>query len=99
MASALDTALSIVKDPALPTLVNRLTILRDLEVADSGAPAPAGPPTPSGSTAPGIGLHRAVSALDAYIWFRRNRWIVPAVVGGLVLIPGLVGFFVGRASR
>lgn len=97
MASALDTALNIVKDPALPALVNRMTVLRDLEVADSGASAPTGP-TPPSST-PGIGLHRAVSALDSYIWFRRNRWVAPVAVGGLILIPSLIGFLIGRASK
>ena len=34
--------------------------------------------------------------LDTYIWLYQHSWVIPVGIVGLILIPGLIGFFLGR---
>lgn len=79
----------IVMDPGLPLVISRIRTLHDLEQGSST------PGQPSPPEKPGIGLQRLVKPLDYYIYYRRNPWVLPAavvgVVGGLVAIGYLLG--------
>lgn len=82
LAGVLDTVVSvaeaskyIIEDPYLPAAANRIKTLHDLAAksAPSGSPA-----------SKGIGLNKIVPLLDAYIFYRKNPWIILAGVVGVV---------------
>jgi hypothetical protein len=83
-----DAALHVVSDPCLMDVATRLEMLHDLE---QGPTDPNAPPKPIDLT-PGIGLCKAVPALDAIIFFRQRPWVFlllgAATVGGI--------FYAGR---
>ncbi len=87
----------IIDDPAFPTIVQRINTLHEIEAAQAPKPAPGVPGVPTQPV--GIGLHRAVSVLDAVIFARRNPW-APWVVGaGILLVIGGVGYRLGKRSQ
>jgi hypothetical protein len=98
MPSVYDTAINIIKDPALPALIQRIGVLKKILLADEPVPPGGAPPTSTTPTTPGVGLDSAVKAIDSYLWFRKNRWVAGVAVGGLILVPSLLGFVLGRLS-
>ena len=75
----------IAEDPALVPFAQRIVVLHKLEESEatsSGKPA---------SSAKGIGLSKLLGPIDAYIWVRKNPWVIPAI--------GIVGFLVVRKLK
>lgn len=88
--SAAKTAKHVLADPALPEL---LLTLEEIYAVESATPSK---PGVVGTTVKkNIGLKHVVPPLRAYLYARRNPWVVPAVVIGAFAIP----FLLGRASR
>jgi hypothetical protein len=85
------TILQVAQDPALPAIVDRVKLLRQLEerhtVATSSAPA---------SATRGIGLSAAIKPLDLFIWYRQHPGATVAIAAGGVLALVGAGFAVGR---
>ncbi len=70
------TVRHVMEDPALGAVIARVETIRSME-----------PPSSSAGGAPvGIGLHRLLGPLDAYIWVRRNPWVPWAVGLGAVIL-------------
>ncbi len=78
------TVKSIVADPALPAVVQRISVIASMESASAGS-----------STA-GVGLDKAVPVLDAYIYVKRNPWVPWAVGLGIVALIGGIGYRMGQ---
>ena len=85
-------------DPALPTVVDLVKQLYALEASRPGGP-PAPKPTGPVNYKAGIGLSAAVGPLKAILYVRKNPWVVPAAVAGILGLPLLLGFTLGRASK
>lgn len=78
-----NTVKSIVADPALPSVVQRIDVIASME--SGGA-----------STSTGVGLSKAVPVLDAYIYVKRNPWVPWAVGLGIVALIGGIGYRMGQ---
>lgn len=78
------TVKSIVADPALPAVVQRIDVIASMESASTGS-----------STA-GVGLSKAVPVLDAYIYVKRNPWVPWALGIGIVALIGGIGYRMGQ---
>ena len=79
----LPTIQNVLDDPALPAVLYRVKVLRSLEIGGNGTSG--GDPSIRG-----IGLSRALGPLDAYIWYRKNPWVVYAG-GALIALLALHG--------
>ena len=73
----------ILEDPALASITSRIAVLHGLE-AKQVSKSSGG--SIAESDVKGIGLGRLVPALDAYIFYRRNPWIIPAAAVGVWLL-------------
>jgi hypothetical protein len=95
----LPTIQSIVEDPSLPVLVERIKQLRALESKARTEAASAKKPQPGPPGPVGVGLHRFVKPLDAYIWTREHPTKTKLLIAGgvLALIGGSV--MVGRWTK
>ncbi len=80
ITDVLTAAQSVVTDPCLTQVANLVGRLHDLEQPSTGS---GGPPVQ------GIGLCKAVSPLQTYIWIRERPWVVP--VGAIAVVGGLIG--------
>lgn len=79
-----NTVKSIVADPALPSVVQRIDVIASMESGSTGV-----------STS-GVGLSKAVPVLDAYIYVKRNPWVPWAVGLGIVALIGGIGYRMGQ---
>lgn len=95
----LPTILSIAEDPALPTVVNRIQMLRKLEVNARSEATATHQPQPGPPGPPGIGLWRLTAPLDAYIWTREHPWATRGILAGSLLGLVGIGFGIGRLSK
>ena len=93
-SSTVAPAYHVLSDPALPMVAGRISSLHDLEAQQVSKETGISP-----SKVKGIGLHRMVKPLDAYIWYRRNPWILPVALIGIRAIPFLLGYKKGRKKR
>lgn len=97
-AQYLPTILNIVEDPALPMVVGQIQQLRALEQKARTSATAAGQPAPGPAGPVGIGLHRFVGVIGAYIWTRTHPWETRGIAAlGVGVLFGL-GFAVGRLS-
>lgn len=96
------TIMAVAEDPALPQVISRVQVIQQMEEAAAAKKAPKVPAAPGAAPAKpktvGVGLHRVVPALDAYIYARKHPWVPWVAGGGLVLLLVGVGFGIGRAT-
>lgn len=81
----------IIEDPALPQIAASIVELHRLE--------PPSPSAPSAGPGPGVGLRNVVPALRAYVYYRRNPWVGPVVIGAVLAVPFLIGYMVGKKRK
>ena len=81
-------ALRVADDPALPQIVTLIGEVNALP--SSGSPSP---------TERGIGLSKVVGPLRGFVAYKKHPWILPALVGGLVLGIFSFGVATGRRRR
>lgn len=86
--SVTDFLQDVVQDPALPTVVNLIGEIVEIETGK-----PAGEP----SNEPGVGLRKIVPALKAFVVIERNPWLPWAAGFAALALPFLGGVLVGRA--
>lgn len=89
VASAAQVALRVTDDPALSTVVS---LVQEIQALPSKGPA-------SPSTERGIGLSKIVTPLRAFVAYKKNPWILPALAGGVVLTIFALGVMSGRRRR
>lgn len=88
ISTAAEATSKIISDPALPTVANlvlRLHRAQQPKTASGAASAPVA----------GIGLSKIVKPLQLYVYSQENWWVTPAVVGGILALP----FLLGRISK
>jgi len=69
-----------------------------LEASRPGSTTPTKPTGPTDFRA-GVGLSAAVMPLKVILYVRKNTWVAPAAVAGILGIPLILGFIMGRASK
>lgn len=89
VTDTVSAAKAIVNDPAFATVIG---LINQLNAAEGGGGSSGG-----GSTA-GIGLSAAVTPLRVVVYARKNPWVVPTAVAGVLGVPLLLGFLIGRRS-
>jgi len=91
------TLRSVVDDPALPAVMDRIKIIAEIEASSPGLPTfPGTTPKPPTAPTPGIGLHYFVKPLDAYIYARRNPMIAVLLGAGFLILVGGIGYKLGQ---
>lgn len=98
-ASAAKIGVRLLADPQLGEAVCELGRLSN--VVDN---KPAGPPCPRRASTPaqrkqGIGLHKHLPVVRAYIFHRQHPWVVPTAIAGTLLLAGLVGYRYGKGKK
>ncbi len=88
---AINAAQKILEDPALPEVSGLVLKLHSLQ---QNAPAKPGQPAPA--TQKGIGLSKIVKPLRAYVYSQEHAWVIPAVIGGIIALPFVLGRFSKR---
>ena len=68
--STASAAAAIAQDPALPTVVNLVLKLQDIEKSSAARG--------SGSTGRGVGLRNIVGPLETYVKVQEKPWLLPA---------------------
>lgn len=89
-APALAAVKNVLDDPALPKVTSLVIRLHGAQQAKPTVP---GQPTPPKQ--PGIGLSKIVKPLELYVYSQEHFWVLPAVLGGIIAIP----FLLGRYSK
>jgi hypothetical protein len=91
-ADIIKTGTTVLNDPALPQIIGMVVELNSLEKKAASSPS-------SGSTGQGIGLRKVVKPLELFVFYRKNEWILPVAIGGLIGLPFLLGYVVGKPGR
>jgi hypothetical protein len=92
-----DTAETIASASSDPYLSEVICRVGQLSAIRSDKPVPSCPKTRSGLPG-GVGLGRAIPALRGYVWAEQRRWIYAVAAIGIVGLPMLVGYSLGRRS-
>ena len=92
----LDIVNKVLEDPALPEVAKRVRLLIEMHKAED-AKASGQLKGVFGATA-GIGLYKAIKPLDAYIYYKRNWWIMPLTITAGIGVPLAIGLLIGRAT-
>jgi len=95
IASGLGVAADLATDPYLPETVCR--------VGQLGAIKKGQKPGPCVKTAKGlkggVGLSKLVVPLRAYVYAEQHRWAYAAAVAGVIGLPLLLGYTIGKGSK
>ena len=88
---------NVLSDPNLDPFVTRV---RKVVALNKGITATTPPATAAVlAKAPGVGLIRYIPMMDAYIYAREHKWVVPAIVSAAIAITAGLGFGLGRLSK
>lgn len=87
-SSVLGATKTILEDPALPRVTALVMELHSLQPKSSGGS--------SGGSSKGIGLNKIVGPLEFYVATQRNPILGYAVIAGVLAVPFLLGYAVGK---
>jgi hypothetical protein len=88
LKSVVSSASTIIEDPALPQLTKSVLELKAIEQKRGGS-----------TGAKGIGLSEIVKPVQYFVYYKKNRWILPVVAIALLGIPMLIGYSIGKKKR
>ncbi len=94
LVSTVGIATDLATDPYLPETVCRVSQIRAL---NNGQRPGACAETPMNKTG-GVGLRRFVKPLRAYVYAEQHPWVYAAAVVGVVGVPMLIGYALGKAK-
>lgn len=86
-SSVLGATKTVLEDPALPRVTALVMELHALQPKSKGG---GGPPSK------GIGLNKIVAPLQFYVATQRNPLLGYAVIAGVLAVPFLLGYAVGK---
>lgn len=97
VAGAIATASQVVQDPYFNEVLCRINQLTAIERKQ---PIPNCTSTPD-NIAGGVGLRKAMPALRAYIYAEKQplKWPLIAAAAGVIGIPALIGYAIGKGGR
>jgi hypothetical protein len=95
LASTVGIATSLANDPYLAETVCHVG---QIKAINAGQVPPACPKTAAGLPG-GVGLGRFQKPLRAYVYAEQHPWVYAAVVAGVVGVPLLLGYMLGKGSR
>jgi hypothetical protein len=99
-SQALKLAQRALKDPHLQEVLceaNRVALVLDRK--NPGARCRRTGKVSKAQLQQGIGLKGALLPARAFIFHRRNPWVLPAAIGGTVGLVFLMGYFVGKVNK
>jgi hypothetical protein len=99
LSGVLDTigiAADVASDPYFPELVCRV---QQLKAIDHGQPPNSCAYTIDDGSGNGVGLRRGMPGLRAYVYAQENPWVYPLVLAGVVGLPLLIGYTIGKGSK
>jgi len=99
LGGVLDTigiAADVASDPYFPELVCRV---QQLKAIDHGQAPNACAYTVDDGSGNGVGLRRGMPGLRAYVYAQQNPWVYPLVIAGVIGLPMLIGYHLGRGSK
>ncbi len=79
---------SAANDPALPAVIARLNTIIELNKSVAVVPSP--------TATSSFSLQKLVPALDTYIFFKKNPWVLIAAPVAITFLIGSIGFAIGR---
>ena len=91
----LGTGVNVVSDPYFN---ETLCHIGQLHAISTGAAVTDCAVTPAGLPG-GVGLEAAQTPLRFYVYAKQNIWVLPLVVAGILGLPFLLGYEVGKDSK
>lgn len=91
---SLTTTDYLVNHPKTARVIQQIQMMRQL----STKAAPGAPPEPVERKIDSL-LTTAEGGLDVYLLLKRRPWVLPAIALAAVVLPGLIGYGIGRAAR
>lgn len=92
---AAGVALTTIQDPYLPELLCRMKQLAAIEKKQTLPACQAQPLTLRG----GIGLRNAMLPMRGYVYAQQHKWAYAVAAIGLIGLPILVGYQIGKHTR
>lgn len=94
LGDAVATLASAATDPYLSETICRVG---QLSAIDNRQPVPPCATTP-GNRAGGVGLRKVMPALRAYVYAEQRPWVYPVAAVGVIGIPMLLGYLLGKGA-
>jgi hypothetical protein len=95
LASAVGIASDLANDPYLPEVICRVS---QLKAINAGQRPGTCVKTAKGLRG-GVGMGRFVEPLRAYVYAEQHRWVYAAAFAGIVGVPLLIGYALGKGSK
>lgn len=95
LASAIHTGVEVGSDPYLPETICRA---QQLIAIENKQPVPTCAET-TGNLQGGIGLRIAMPVLRGLVFAQQHKWVYPVAVAGVIGVPMLVGYMLGKGKR
>lgn len=95
LATAVQTGVEVGSDPYLPETICRA---QQLIAIENQRPVPACASTPANLSG-GIGLRIAMPVLRGLVYAQQHKWVYPVAVAGVIGVPMLVGYLLGKGSK
>lgn len=95
VVGTIQTAVDVTKDPYFQETVCRVDQLSAIE---NKRPVPRCATTRAGLTG-GVGLRKVMPALRAYVYAEQRPWVYAAAAAGVIGLPMLLGYALGKRSR
>lgn len=92
----LPLVLNVLEDPALDDVITEVAKMR---ATSTNTPIEYDPSKWGVKKGVGIGLSSVVKPLKALNYVQANKWVIPTAIVGVIGIPLLLGFTIGRVSK
>lgn len=88
-------ATDLATDPYLPETICRVGQIKALNAGKQPAACVVTPMNKTG----GVGLRKFIKPLRGYVYAEQHRWVYAAAVVGVIGVPMLLGYALGKASK
>lgn len=95
VSSVVGTSVDVASDPYLQETLCHIGQLKQINAGQSVGTCT----DTADDLAGGVGLRSVVKPLRAYVWAQQNKWIYPVIAAGILGIPFLIGYDVGKGGR
>lgn len=92
IVNAIGIAADLTADPYLPETVCRVGQMRSI----NNNQTPTACATTAANLPGGVGLRKLITPLRGYVYSLEHKWVAPAVVVGVIGVPMLIGYLIGK---